>query len=76
MAEIIKDSLWEEYSNVKYSMIHRTLIRFIEHDIAIMPSWIERTGYGASLTKLKLLANDIGIQLTLFPKWIVNKKTD
>ena len=36
-------------------MVPRQLMNFIEHDIALMASWIERAGYGADLKSLKIL---------------------
>ncbi len=69
MATLLHHSLGDEYSNVKYSMVPRSLIRLLEHDLAIMANWIERTGYGADISKLKRLANDIGIRSTSLSCW-------
>ena len=71
-------TLWQKIQgvqspSVRYSMIPRTLMNFIEHDIGMMANWIERTGYGANIKELKGLANELDIQITPFSKWLMEK---
>ncbi len=69
-------ALWQELqgtSSVRYSMVPRKLINFIEHDIGIMADWIERAAYGADLKKLKTLASELDITMTTFSKWLKEK---
>ena len=51
-------------------MIPRPLINFLEHDIAIMADWIERTGYGVEMAKLKILSTELGIRMTSLEQWL------
>ncbi|WP_245211344.1 NmrA/HSCARG family protein [Prochlorococcus marinus] len=71
-------ALWQkinpkEFSSVRYSMVPRKLMNFIEHDIALMASWIERAGYGADLKALKVLANELDITMTSLSCWLKGK---
>ena len=71
-------ALWQkinpqESASVRYSMVPRKLMSLIEHDIALMASWIERAGYGADLKALKVLANELGITMTPLYCWLKGK---
>ena len=71
-------SLWQkinpkESASVRYSMVPRKLMSLIEHDIALMASWIERAGYGADLKALKVLANELDINMTPLSCWLGRK---
>ena len=48
-------------------------MNFIEQDIALMASWIERAGYGADLKALKVLANELDITMTPLSCWLKGK---
>lgn len=68
-------ALWQKIKrndsqSARYSMIPRRLINLIEHDIGTMASWIERTGYGANLKELKIIAKELDITMTSFSKWL------
>ncbi len=56
--------------NTKYFMLPRSIIRLIEHDIAVMANWIECTGYGADISNLKTLASEVGIKMTSLSEWL------
>ncbi|AAP99706.1 MULTISPECIES: NmrA/HSCARG family protein [Prochlorococcus] len=73
MAEAWQKVQGYDSQSVRYSMVPRTLMNFIEHDIAQMASWIERAGYGANLQELHELADELGITMTSFTSWL-NKK--
>ncbi len=71
-------ALWQEINgkkspSVRYAMIPRQLMNFIEHDIALMASWIERAGYGADLKTLRALADELGITMTPLSCWLTQK---
>ena len=71
-------ALWQKINtkeslSVRYSMLPRKLMSFIEHDIALMASWIERAGYGADLKELKVLANELDITMTPLSCWLKEK---
>ncbi len=73
-------ALWQkinpkESPSVRYSMVPRKLMNFIEHDIALMASWIERAGYGADLKALKVLANELDITMTPLSCWLKGKSS-
>ncbi len=71
-------ALWQKIngkgsSSVRYSMVPRQLMNFIEHDIALMASWIERAGYGADLMALRALADELEITMTPLSCWLREK---
>ena len=71
-------ALWQkingkESPSVRYSMVPRQLMNFIEHDIALMASWIERAGYGADLKALRALADELEITMTPLSCWLTQK---
>ena len=71
-------ALWQKINgkkspSVRYSMVPRKLMNFIEHDIALMASWIERAGYGADLKALKVLADELDITMTPLSSWLREK---
>ncbi len=73
MAKTLESLKFSNQKKVTYSKLPRFLIRMIEHDIAIMASWIERSGYGANVTYLKKLAKEIDISMTSFSTWLKQK---
>ena len=67
MAELLQEI---NSKKTKYYMLPRTLIKLLEHDIAVMADWIERAGYGADIEKLKCLADEVGINITSLSSWL------
>jgi len=56
-----------------YVMIPRILIKLLEYDIGVMADWIERSGYGADMNKLKIIQNELNIEPTSLDDWIKSK---
>ena len=54
-------------------MIPRTAIKFLEYDIGVMADWIERSGYGADMNKLKIIQNDLNIVPKSINDWLKEK---
>ncbi len=73
MAELWQKIKDDSSQTVKYSMVPRRLINFIEHDIGLMADWIERTGYGADLKALKDLAIELEITMTPLSNWLTQR---
>ncbi len=73
MAALWQKIRGQQSGSVRYLMVPRKLMNFIEHDIGIMANWIERAGYGADLKELKLLAHELDITITPFAKWLREK---
>ncbi len=73
MAALWQNINGKESSSVRYSMVPRQLMNFIEHDIALMASWIERAGYGADLKALRALAEELEITMTPLSCWLTEK---
>ena len=73
MAALWQKAQGAQSPSVRYSMVPRKIMNFIEHDIGIMANWIERTGYGANLQALKVLANELDITITPFSQWLRKK---
>ena len=74
MASILQ-GIVEKESNViiNYKKIPRSILSLLEYDIAVMSDWIERTGYGADIPKLKDLASNLGLKLTTLSSWLKEK---
>ena len=70
MAEIFQSIQSSRNKKVKYSKVPRFVLEIIEHDIALMANWIERSGYGANIRYLKDLAEEINISMTSFSSWL------
>ena len=51
-------------------MIPRLAIKLQEHDIGVMADWIERSGYGADMKKLKVIQNELNIEPTSLKDWL------
>ena len=73
MAEVLEKNQNVNTKKVEYKMIPRFLMKLFVHDIGIMADWIERTGYGADMNKLKLIAEEEGIFMTSLSKWLKDK---
>ena len=54
-------------------MIPRVAIKLLEYDIGIMADWIERSGYGADMNKLKMIQKDLNIIPTSLKDWLTEK---
>ena len=59
-----------------YVMIPRIAIKMLEYDIGVMADWIERTGYGADMNKLKIIEKELGIVPTSLKDWLKSKLKD
>ena len=56
-----------------YVMIPRIAIKCLEYDIGVMADWIERSGYGADMSKLKMIQNELNIVPTSLKEWLKAK---
>ena len=65
--------LKSEGYKTSYVMIPRLVIKFLEYDIGLMADWIERTGYGADMNKLKIIQNELEITPTSLSDWLNTK---
>ena len=54
-------------------MIPRAAIKLLEYDIGVMADWIERSGYGADMNKLKMIQKDLNIIPTSLKDWLIAK---
>ena len=54
-------------------MIPRVAIKLLEYDIGMMADWIERSGYGADMNKLKIIQNELDIVPTSLKEWLKTK---
>ena len=62
-----------EGGKASYFMVPRAVLKFIEHDIAVMADWIESSGYAANIPELKKLSKDIGVEITSLYSWLRSK---
>ena len=76
MAMKLQKIVFNEGIKTNYVMIPRTTLKLLEYDIGVMADWIERTGYGADMKKLRRIQNDINIVPTTFENWIKSKIAD
>nr|WP_257473354.1 NmrA/HSCARG family protein [Prochlorococcus marinus] len=56
-----------------YLMLPRLVIKLLEYDIGVMADWIERSGYGADMNKLKKLQKELNIVPTSLEAWLKSK---
>ena len=73
MAQLLQRLRGDKAKKVKYLMAPRSFLRVFVHDIGIMADWIERTGYGADLIKLKKLAEEENVKITSLSSWLQEK---
>ena len=73
MAMTLQRIVSSEGIQTNYLMIPRTAIKFLEYDIGVMADWIERSGYGADMNKLKIIQNDLNIVPTSLNDWLKAK---
>ena len=73
MARILQRIVSSEGIQTNYVMIPRAAIKILEFDIGVMADWIERTGYGADMNKLKMIEKDLNIVPTTLEEWLKSK---
>ncbi len=73
MAMTLKMIVSSEGYQTNYVQIPRSVIKLLEYDIGVMADWIERTGYGADMKKLKKIQNDLNIEPTSLKDWLIGK---
>ena len=73
MAMILQKIVHSEGIKTNYVMIPRIAIKFLEFDIGLMADWIERSGYGADMNKLKKIQDELNIVPTSLENWLRTK---
>tara|TARA_Y100001968_G_scaffold34920_1_gene26781 strand:+ start:392 stop:1429 length:1038 start_codon:yes stop_codon:yes gene_type:complete len=73
MAMTLQRLVASEGVKTNYVMIPRLVMKLLENDIGVMADWIERTGYGADMNKLKLIQNELNIVPTSLNDWLKGK---
>ena len=73
MAMTLQKLVAAEGLQTNYVMIPRQAMKLLEYDIGVMADWIERTGYGADMKKLKLIQTDLNILPTSLKDWLKRK---
>ena len=73
MAQVLQDIVSSEGIKTNYVMIPRIAIKILEYDIGLMADWIERTGYGADMQKLKDIQRELNIVPTSLKDWLEAK---
>ncbi len=73
MALILQKVVLAEGIKTTYVKIPRIALKVLEYDIGVMADWIERSGYGADMNKLKRIQNDLNIVPTSLENWIKSK---
>ncbi len=74
MASVLEKRRGSRSKSVKYKKLPRIILKIIEEDIAIMANWIEKYGYGADIEKTKVLAQQIGVNITSLDRWIATSE--
>ena len=73
MAMALEELVSSEGLQTKYLMIPRPVIKFLEYDIGVMADWIERSGYGADMKRLKIIQKELNIVPTTLKEWLKAK---
>ena len=73
MAMTLQRIVSSEGIQTNYLMIPRVLIKTLEYDIGLMADWIERSGYGADMVKLKMIQKELNIVPTSLRDWLKAK---
>ena len=73
MALKLQKIVTKERIKAKYVMIPRIAIKLLEYDIGVMADWIERSGYGADMNKLKHIQKELNIEPTSLDDWLKSK---
>ncbi len=70
MALTLESLISLEGFKTNYVMIPRLAIKLLEYDIGVMADWIERSGYGADMKKLKAIQKELNIVPTSLKEWL------
>ncbi len=73
MAMTLQRIVSSEGLQTNYIKIPRVAIKFLEYDIGVMADWIERSGYGADMKKLKIIQKELNIVPTSLKDWLKAK---
>jgi len=73
MAMTLQRLVASEGIKTNYVMIPRVAIKLLEYDIGVMADWIERSGYGADINKLKMIQKELNIVPTSLEDWLKAK---
>ena len=73
MAMTLQRIVSSEGIQTNYIMIPRAAIKMLECDIGVMADWIERSGYGADMNKLKMMQEELDIVPTSLKDWLTAK---
>ena len=73
MAMTLQRIVSSEGIKTNYVMIPRVAIKLLEYDIGVMADWIERSGYGADMNKLKMIQKELNIVPTSLKDWLKAK---
>ncbi len=73
MAMTLQKLVESEGLQTNYVVIPRIVMKLLEYDIGVMADWIERTGYGADMNKLKIIQNELNIVPTSLKDWLKGK---
>ncbi|WP_269624865.1 NmrA/HSCARG family protein [Prochlorococcus marinus] len=73
MAMTLQRLVSSEGIQTNYLMIPRAAIKFLEYDIGVMADWIESSGYGADMVKLKMIQKELDIVPTSLRDWLNTK---
>tara|TARA_Y100001968_G_scaffold298784_1_gene308917 strand:+ start:264 stop:1292 length:1029 start_codon:yes stop_codon:yes gene_type:complete len=73
MAKTLERIVSSEGYKTNYVMIPRMVIKLLENDIGMMADWIERSGYGADMNKLKIIQKELDIVPTTLTGWFKAK---
>jgi len=73
MAMTLQSIVSSEGIQTNYLMIPRAAIKLLEYDIGVMAEWIERSGYGADMVKLKTIQKELNIVPTSLRDWLKTK---
>ncbi len=70
MAMTLQGLVSSEGIDTNYVVIPRVAVKLLEFDIGVMADWIERSGYGADMEKLKLIQEELNIIPTSLKDWL------
>ena len=73
MAMTLEKIVSSEGFETKYLMIPRVAIKLLEYDIGVIADWIERSGYGADMNKLRTIQKELNIVPTSLHEWLKSK---
>ena len=73
MAHTLQKLVASEGIKTNYLMIPRFAIKLLEYDIGVMADWIERSGYGADMQKLKAIQSELNIVPTSLKDWLATR---